>query len=230
MNDLPLEETGFPGVRVAIDPAYLAVVADEPLRMITTAALGAELGEAARFLAIPATPGIECDTPETTLVATARSIGLEEPFVGFVTAVKLTNAVVACEEAAGVRVLCVATVGVANASRPGEELAGLFLPGTINLVIVVDADLTAAALQEALAIAVEAKAITVYEGGATTLTGLPATGTSTDAIAVACTGRGDAHRYAGSVTPVGYAVARAVRSAVGEGLPAALQRMEEARR
>jgi adenosylcobinamide amidohydrolase len=44
--------------------------------------------------------------------------------------------------------------------------------------------------------------------------GEPATGTSTDAVVVACTGRGEQLRYAGPATPAGWLAARAVRTAM----------------
>jgi iron complex transport system ATP-binding protein len=153
---------------------------------------------------------------------------VDEPFIGFITAVKLTNAVVVEGFHAGVEALCVATVGVANATRPGETVAGGYVPGTINLVVVIDAAVAANALNEALAIAVEAKALAVYEGGVRTRDGRPATGTSTDAIAVACTGKGPMHQYAGSVTAAGFAIANVVREAVASGLGPAMKRAEEA--
>lgn len=225
-----LTPTGFPGLRLAIEPEYLLAVAEGPLRVVTTAPYGAGNTSARAFLSIPATPGIECAEPELAIGAAAAALEVEDPFIGFITAVKLTNAVVARGIHAGIEAICIATVGVTNASRPGEALAEHFVPGTINLVVAVDAALSPGALNEALAIAVEAKALAVYEGGVRTANGAPATGTSTDAIAVACTGRGERQRYAGAVTPAGFAVATVVREAVGRGLGPALRRAREARR
>ena len=44
--------------------------------------------------------------------------------------------------------------------------------------------------------------------------GDPASGTSTDSVVVACTGRGEELGYAGPATPVGWLAARAVRAAM----------------
>jgi len=44
--------------------------------------------------------------------------------------------------------------------------------------------------------------------------GEPATGTSTDAIVIAATGRGESLPYAGPATPLGWLITRAVRKAM----------------
>ena len=47
-----------------------------------------------------------------------------------------------------------------------------------------------------------------------------ATGTSTDTITIAATGKGKLQNYAGSVTVLGWLIARAVRQALNESLNA----------
>ena len=51
--------------------------------------------------------------------------------------------------------------------------------------------------------------------------GEPATGTSTDTVTIACTGKGPLQSYAGSVTTLGWLIARAVRQSLQESLDAA---------
>jgi adenosylcobinamide hydrolase len=48
-----------------------------------------------------------------------------------------------------------------------------------------------------------------------------ATGTSTDTITIATTGKGKLQSYAGSVTTIGWLIARVVRQALEESLDAA---------
>ena len=213
------------GVSVEVSAEHLVVRSETELNVVATAPVGAALARVRHFLSIPAPSGLDCHDPGTPLRARALQLGLDAHFIGFLTAVKLTGAVARGASDGERTVLAVATVGVSNASRPGEEVAA-HAPGTINLVVIIDADLPANALHEALTTAAEAKALSVYESGTLTRGGLPATGTSTDAYAVACTGRGPHDRYAGAVSPVGYLVGRAVRDAVGAGLVPALERMD----
>lgn len=220
--------TNIEGLTVDVSAERLIVASERPLRTVTTAPYGAEFREVRAFLSLPATAEIDCDRPDRSILERAAAHGVAGPLAGFLTAVKLTRAVVALEADEDCRVTVVATVGVTNASRPGEERVGAYTPGTINTIVVIDGDLSPNALNEALTTTAEAKALAVYEAGVLTAGGRVATGTSTDAYAVACTGAGMHHRYAGSVAPVGYLTGKAVRRAITEGLGPAMERMAKA--
>jgi adenosylcobinamide amidohydrolase len=208
----------IPGLTVDIRPDYLHVGSDRPLTTIATAPIGGGFSAVRHFLSVPVPKDLNCWDPSAPVAVAAAALGILESYIGFVTAVKLTNAVVVERADDARRVLVVATVGVTNASRPGEERFELVQPGTINLIVVVEAELPPNALAEALTTTAEAKALTVLEAGVRTKSGLAATGTSTDAYAIACTGGGSREQYAGSVSPIGYLIGRAVRDAVGAGL------------
>jgi adenosylcobinamide hydrolase len=90
-------------------------------------------------------------------------------------------------------------------------------PGTINMLIVVHAALTDAALVTAVQTATEAKAQALADAGVRALNHPGhATGTATDAICVAAPAGGRV-AFAGPATPVGAAIALAVHSAVRSG-------------
>jgi len=221
---------GVPGVTWEAAEGWLRVDSERPLRVIATAPANGGMSSVRYFLSIAAPANLDCDAPEEAIGEAARALGIDGPFVGFMTAVDLRNAVSATASDGERQVTVVATVGVTNATRPGETRFDTPAPGTVNIVVVVDADLPPVALAELLALTAETKALTLIEAGATVADGRPASGTSTDAYAIACTGEGSFERYAGSVSPVGYLVGRAVRQALQAGLPAALARTAEARR
>jgi len=56
--------------------------------------------------------------------------------------------------------------------------------------------------------------MTLAEWDVRTACGDPASGTSTDTVVVACTGRGAELEYAGPATPAGWLCARTVRAAM----------------
>ena len=89
---------------------------------------------------------------------------------------------------------------------------------TINMIVVVDADPEPAALVNAATTATEVKGLALRDAGIRTADGLPASGTSTDAVVIAATGRGGRARYGGPASPLGWAVARAVRGALDRGI------------
>ena len=118
-------------------------------------------------------------------------------------------------EVEGLRVSCLATVGLGNAERIGTRLGRVLVDwGTINLAVKIEAALTDAALLEAFSLATEARTAAVLSVGLQTPKGL-ATGTGTDCIAVAV--EPGAVAYAGKHTALGEAVGQAVFEAVRFG-------------
>jgi adenosylcobinamide hydrolase len=151
------------------------------------------------------------------LIAFASSQGISEAFVGQMTAVSLqkARAITLCAEPLTVAV--VLTAGLSNATIPGLSAPATLGSGTINMILLIDACLTPAAMVHAVITATEVKT-QVMARGVRTLEGYAATGTSTDAIAVASTGRGTPLAYAGPVTLVGWLIGRCVRTALEEAL------------
>jgi iron complex transport system ATP-binding protein len=64
----------------------------------------------------------------------------------------------------------------------------------------------------------EAKALALGDAGVKAADGTTASGTSTDAVVVAATGRGARCRFGGPVSELGWAAACATRWAVGHGV------------
>ena len=90
-------------------------------------------------------------------------------------------------------------------------------PGTINVFAVTQAPLTDAGLVGAVQTAVEAKVQALAEAGVVARNGRGrATGTASDAIAIACL-PGASVAFAGTATDVGHDLARAVWEAVARG-------------
>ncbi|WP_235960222.1 adenosylcobinamide amidohydrolase [Paenibacillus silvestris] len=106
------------------------------------------------------------------------------------------------------------TVGLGNKARAGAELpAASLYPGTINTIIVIEGQLTDAAMVNAVITATEAKAAALQSLGIE-VEGLPATGTTTDAVLIATTCRGHLYSYAGTATVLGNMIGRTVYEAI----------------
>jgi adenosylcobinamide kinase/adenosylcobinamide-phosphate guanylyltransferase len=120
---------------------------------------------------------------------------------------------------ASLRVSCFGTAGYTNVLTVGDQ--GDYLEdaplGTINLVVICHQPLTLGAMVEAVEIVTEAKVRALYEAGVkSVVSGLPATGTGTDCVAIACPLQGRKHRYCGKHTKLGELVGRAAWMCLAE--------------
>jgi adenosylcobinamide hydrolase len=148
----------------------------------------------------------------------ARQVGITEPFVGLMTAASMRRACAATLREGMLGVAAVVTAGLSNPAAAGLSPPVAAGPGTVNLILLIDAHLAPQAAVNAIITATEAKTHVLLGRGVWTPEGYAATGTSTDAIVVACTGRGDALPYAGPVTSVGWLIGRCVRQVLEQAL------------
>jgi adenosylcobinamide hydrolase len=110
------------------------------------------------------------------------------------------------------------TVGLGNKARAGKEVpAASLFPGTINIMVLVNGKLTDAAMVNAVITATEAKTAALADLGVymdESGSDGPITGTTTDAVLIATTERGNLHRYAGTATQLGNLIGRTVYESV----------------
>lgn len=165
-----------------------------------------------------------CADPARTLSKLAASLGIRDKFVGLMTAVSLADLVAVRETSGQVWVEGFVTVGTSNAVRVGEPVtprqrtSNGTHPGTINLILVTNARLSAAARVGMVQVATEAKTAVLLHAKVKSWTGRSgATGTGTDAVVVV-SGDGPLLRYSGTHTILGELVGRVIGTAVTEGL------------
>lgn len=206
------------GVEIEIDREAVVIKASQPLRVVSSAVVGGGLGEARAIVNLHVPKNFPCDDPDGVLAAFARRRGIPSPYVGLMTSAWTEKAEQVIEAANGVTACAVVTVGLGNPVGAGRSLLTARQPSTINTVIVLDADPEPAALVNAVITASEAKVLALVEAGIRCADGQPASGTSTDAVVVAATGRGPRLRFGGPVSDLGWVVARTVRSALDAGI------------
>lgn len=165
-----------------------------------------------------------CAGPARTLSTLATSLGIHDKFVGLMTAVSLADLVTVREAYDEIWVEGFVTVGISNAVRAGEPVTprqranSSSRPGTINLILVTNARLSASAMVGMVQVATEAKTAVLLRAKVKSWTGRPgATGTGTDAVVVV-SGNGPPMRYSGTHTVLGELVGRVIGTAVTEGL------------
>jgi adenosylcobinamide amidohydrolase len=182
-------------------------------RCLASTVLGGGLGTVRTWANLQVPPDYARTDPAAHLEELTS--GLAAPVVGM-----LTAALVECfQDVATGTARAFATVGLGYpvAAAGPRTVVQAPRPGTINIFAVTQAPLTGAGLVGALQTAVEAKVQALAEMGigARNMTGL-ATGTASDAIAIACP-PGASVAFAGTATEVGHDLARAVWGAVSRG-------------
>jgi iron complex transport system ATP-binding protein len=205
-------------VDVEIDREAVVVKARQPLRVVSSAVVGGGVGEARAIVILHVPKNFPCDNPDGELAAFARRRRIPTPYVGLMTSAWTEKAERAMEVANGITACAIVTVGLGNPVEAGRSPVARGQPSTINTIVVLEADPDPAALVNAVMTITEAKVLALTEAGIRCPEGSLASGTSTDAVVVAATGRGPRCRFGGPVSDLGWVLARAVRSALDAGI------------
>ena len=213
-----MDKLDFPGVALTHTAEVLVVHSQQPLTVLSSAMVGGGVVRVRYLLNRHVHRDYNCLDPAADLVAFARSQGITAAFVGLMTAVSLQKARAITLRAATLTVAAVVTAGTSNATAPGLSPPAMPEAGTINMILLIDACLTPAAMVHAVITATEVKTQVLMAHGVRTPEGDAATGTSTDAMAVACTDSGTPLLYAGPVTLVGWLIGRCVRTVLEEAI------------
>ncbi len=208
------------GISISETSEVIHVQSAYSLTVLSSAIAGGGFRRVRHILNAHVDKNYSAPNPKADLRALARRCGVEGSFVGLLTAVHLRKARLAFFQADGLSVGALITAGMSNAACAGVTPPFSYQPGTINIILLLDANLTRAAMLNAVISATEAKCAILNEMNFRTPDGAPATGTSTDTVTVATTGRGKLQSFAGTVTTVGWLIANAVRQSLGGSLRA----------
>jgi iron complex transport system ATP-binding protein len=210
----------FPQVALETDDSVLIVRSEVPLVTLSSAVVGGGFGRVHAVVNRHVNKGYDCDDPARDLREFALKRGIVGEFVGLLTAVWMRKARTLTVREGDLTVSALITARVSNACAAGLSQPQHVEPGTINIMVFVDGKLSQGAMVNAIKTISEAETSVLHARGIKTAEGYPATGTSTDAIVVACTGRGTELPYAGPLTPVGFLIARCVRACLEMALDA----------
>ena len=201
------------GLAVEADAEAVVVRAESPLRAVSSAIVGGGVAEVRSIVNLHVPRGFRCDEGERRLdeFVTARS--LARPYVGLLTGAATERAEQALAHHDGVTAWVAVTLGLSNRVTAGLSPAVAWRPSTINTIVVVDAEPEDAALVNLVITATEVKTLALAAADVRAAGGTLASGTSTDAIVIAATGRGPRCRFGGPASELGSLVARAVKSA-----------------
>lgn len=165
------------------------------------------------------------DNPEPYITNSARRFGLNESFIGMVTAAAVENFAFASknDDKLAVSVIATAADNEGNtcnfAESAGETINVQENKGTINIIVVIDGNPTESCLAGTLITVTEAKMAALRELDIRSrFSGDEATGTVTDSIVVAKTNKGAPIMYGGPASELGQLVGYCTRKAVKEAV------------
>jgi iron complex transport system ATP-binding protein len=206
------------GVSVEVDTEGVAVTAATPLVAVSSALVGGGHAVVDAILNVHVPKGFHCAGATTAIAEFARRRGVRGRYVGLLTAALTEQAEVVTARHGTLTVLAIVTVGLSNRITAAVSPPAHAAAGTINTIVVVDADAAPSALVNAAMTVTEVKTLTLVEAGVKGADGRFATGTSTDAIAVAATGRGRRELFGGPISDLGWVVAQAATTALRRGV------------
>ena len=156
---MPSLDTTIAGVAVAIDETVVRVTSARPLTLLSSALVAGGFGSAREIVNMHVDDVSPDSSPAADLAAFAASLGIDEPFVGLMTAAKTQYARLAAESRDCTTVAAVVSMGLSNRACAGVSPPSAYATGTINTIVLVDAHLTPAAMVNAVITATEAKTL-----------------------------------------------------------------------
>jgi iron complex transport system ATP-binding protein len=155
------------------------------------------------------------EKPEDFLKKVLRN--LPKPTVGLMTAADITKFSLKSVMQGKLSICALVTAGVSNAASAGEKIKRIKGLGTINIIVLVDGCLSESCMVNLIGTITEAKSMALIDLDVRSrFSGELASGTTTDAIVVACAEKGEEIKYAGTGTELGMLTGRIVRKAVRE--------------
>ena len=218
---LPQWGTRQKRIQAMIEPSLLDIGKDHialrspiPLRTMSSGVVGSGMGWHQIFINRHVDKNYDCEDHRKEMIQYLHEHGIEPlDTVGMMTAVYLEDVAWKMLYGDGFSVMAVVTAGVGNAvdASQSEKHEFVQIPGTINTWIFVNGELTEEAFIQGVMTATEAKVKALEHHGVKDLvTGTNATGTSTDSIMVAATQQGKKLEFAGTITPLGKLISKAV--------------------
>ena len=203
------------GIKAEIREGNVVIQSSSPLRALTSSVLSRSY---AKFMAIvnhQVPIGYDHLEPEKLFLRTINSLGLPKQTLGLMTAANVKNVSVVSRKYEKLTVCAVVTAGVTNPAAAGDNTPEELLYHTINIILLIDGNLTQNCMVNTVMIATEAKSAALRDLDIRShLSTELATGTTSDTIAVACTERGQRIMYAGTATKLGELIGKTVKEAV----------------
>jgi len=222
-------KTNIKSIEAEIQTDKLLVWSKTPLKILSSAVLNGGLQDANRIMIVQVSEDCGSDiadevhnNPENFLRKEASKLNLSpDKVVGLMTAADLQNAEVTSRKYEDATLSVLVTAGISCSATAGDEIASKYGSfrfkelGTINIIVLIDGNLTESCMVNAVNTITEAKTGALRELDIRSrFSGDLASGTVTDSVVVACTKRGCPIKYAGPATMLGELIGKSVKESV----------------
>jgi adenosylcobinamide amidohydrolase len=193
-----------------------------PRQVISSAILNGGIVQAGHLVNLKVPKRLEShEAPEITLAKYCADAGWSGTIVGMMTAASMDSFRMAKKAVQDIDIVALVTSGLSNPRCVGDRAEHREMItqseeiGTINIMVLTSAVLTAPAMVEALTITTEAKSAALHESGIRSpISNKIATGTGTDSIAIVSGHGPETVRYCGKHVLFGEILGRLVTDAV----------------
>lgn len=210
-------------VKFTIKDNVLAFTSPDQFKIISSAVYNGGAKKVKHTLNIGVPPGysdvaLHMD-PLQLIKMSAAKIDVSDDYLAMVTAANVHNFSLVTQTTDEFTVAVAATAGCSHGESSGEEITVEEIVGTINIIVYIDASPLESCMVAALITATEAKSAALHDFDVRSrYTGDLATGSITDSVTVATTGKGTPIVLGGPASVLGQVVGRCARQAVTEAL------------
>ena len=229
-------QTSIDFVEAEVGKNKLVISSERPLEVLSSAVLNGGFTTANKIISIHVPEDNEenihksaedldkeiHENPEDLIKKALAKLDIDsDKVVGIMTHADLRNVEVYNQRCKGIALSAFVTAGVDVSATAGEPTVSkqdslkIDKVGTINIILLIDGDLTESCMVDAVKTVTEAKTVALRELDIRSyFSGDLASGTVTDSIVVACTKRGKTVEYAGTATVLGELIGKSVKESL----------------
>jgi adenosylcobinamide amidohydrolase len=209
-------------VKIVTKDHIVAAISDNPLSVISSGIYngGCKKVNAILNISVPDNYSDKHlhDDPVNLVYEAQKNLEITTDYVAMLTAAKIQNLSMTTRQIDDITIMAIATAGWRHGESAGENIVNNhYTPGTINIIVILDAYPTEGCLASLFLTATEAKTAAMNDYDIRSrYSGDAATGTITDSLTVAATDRGKKIELGGPASTIGQLVASTVRQVVKE--------------
>lgn len=233
-------QTSIKFVKAEVDKNKLVISSERPFQVLSSAVLNGGFTKSNKIISIHVPEDNEenvqkntedldkeiHENPENLIRKALAKLDIDsDKVVGIMTNADVRNVEVSNQQYQDITLSAFVTAGVDVSATAGEPTVSkqnslkIAKVGTINIILIIDGDLTESCMVDAVKTVTEAKTVALRELDIRSyFSGDLASGTVTDSVVVACTKRGKTVEYAGTATVLGELIGKSVKESLKKTL------------